>query len=171
MDCTRLVFGKPVINDLKEFIFALKDLQARTGYVIQAFDADLVACKEHLDFAVKKALQSFREGRNVAKDLGVEIMRYAAGERQIERALLMGISRSTKRVALLIIRQESGKADSWPDYSEISRLIEIDGLGCSFKIDSLKKAFDISEDEIEACGEGQIPDLVMERVALVDTIR
>ena len=171
MDHIRLLFGKPLIKGSKEFISALRDLQARTGCVIQAFDADKVASERHLIFAIEKALLAFSEERNIAKDLGVEILRYASGERQIERALSIGVSGSTKRVALAIIRPEFAGALAWPDSSELSRLIEVDGMGASFKLDALRETFNISEDEIRAADETRIPDLVLERVALVDTIR
>ena len=171
MDHIRLLFGKPLIKGSKEFISALRDLQARTGCVIQAFDADKVASERHLIFAIEKAFLAFSHERNIAKDLGVEILRYASGERQIERALLMGVSGSTKRIALAIIRPEFERAPAWPDSSDLSRLIEVDGMGASFKLDALRETFNISEDEIQAADETRIPDLVLERVALVDTIR
>ncbi len=139
--------------------------------MIQAFDADKVASERHLIFAIEKALLAFSEERNIAKDLGVEILRYASGERQIERALSIGVSGSTKRIALAIISPEFAGALAWPDSSELSQLIEVDGIGCSFKLDALRETFNISEDEIRAADETRIPDLVLERVALVDTIR
>lgn len=166
-----MLFGKPHIEESKEFISAVKDLQARTGCVIQAFDADKVASERHLIFAIEKAFTAFSEKRNIAKDLGVEILRYASGERQIERALSIGFSGSTKRIALAIIRPEFEGELAWPDSSELSRLIEVDSIGCSFKLDALRETFNISEDEIRAADETRIPDLVLERVALVDTIR
>ena len=171
MEQTRLLFGKPLIKDGKEFISAIRDLQARTGCVIQAFDADKVASERHLIFAIEKAFAAFSEERNIAKDLGVEILRYASGERQIERALSIGVSGSTKRIALAIISPEFAGAPAWPDCSELSQLIEVDGIGCSFKLDALRETFNISEDEIRASDEARFPDLVLERVALVDTIR
>jgi KEOPS complex subunit Cgi121 len=58
-----------------------------------------------------------------------------------------------------------------PDSSAFSLIIEEDGLGCSFKAKRVKEAFNISEGEISAVGESRIPDLVLERVALVDTYR
>lgn len=139
--------------------------------MIQAFDADKVASERHLIFAIEKALLAFSHERNIAKDLGVEILRYAAGERQIERALLIGVSGSTKRIALAIIRPEFAGIQAWPDSSNLSRLIEVDDMGASFKLDALRETFNISEDEIQAADETRIPDLVLERVALVDTIR
>jgi KEOPS complex subunit Cgi121 len=171
MDETRLLFGKPVIKDTKEFISAVRGLQAKTGCVIQALDADNVVSERHLIFAIEKAFAAFSEKRNIAKDPGVEILRYASGERQIERALSIGVSGSTRRIALVVIRTAFAGAPAWPDCSDLSRLIEVDGMGCSFNLDALRETFNISEEEIWAAGEAQIPDLVLERVALVDTIR
>jgi len=60
----------------------------------------------------------------------MEIMRYASGERQIERALSMGISDGTKRIALVLAC--TGSQCRWPDASELSRLIEPDGRAVRF---------------------------------------
>lgn len=166
-----LIFGRPVIRDRVEFISALKRLQASHGCVIQALDADKVVCERHLLFATEKALHAFSKGRNIAKDPGVEILRYASGERQIERALSIGLSSSTKRIALVLAPMPSNADCSFPNALELSSIVEEDGLGCSFKLGSVKEAFNISEEEISAVGEDRIPDLVLERVALVDTYR
>ncbi|HSD58948.1 MAG TPA: KEOPS complex subunit Cgi121 [Methanotrichaceae archaeon] len=166
-----LIFGRPVIRDRVEFISELKRFQASHGCVIQALDADKVVCERHLLFATKKALQAFSKGRNIAKDLGVEILRYASGERQIERAMSIGLSSSTKRIALVLTPMPSIADCRFPDASLLSSIVEEDGLGCSFKAEAVKEAFNISEEEISAVGEDRIPDLVLERVALVDTYR
>ncbi len=163
----RLRFGKPVLRDKQEFLSALRALGAQHNCVIQALDADLVVSERHLVFATRKALNAFGCGRNIAKDLGVEILRYASGERQIERALAIGVSESTERVALVMTTTGGG----WPDASELSALVAPDGLGCSFKSAAVRETFNISSEEIEAVGEARIPDLVLERVALVETCR
>lgn len=172
-----LIFGRPVIRDRAELISALKGLASRYGCVIQALDADKVASDEHLLFAAKKALQAFSRGRNIAKDPGMEILRYASGERQIERALSIGISSTTSRVALVLAPGPGnfgagrGAKCKFPKASELSCVVEEDGLGCSFKEDAVKEAFGISEDELLVAGRARIPDLVLERVALADTYR
>jgi KEOPS complex subunit Cgi121 len=163
---THLLFGRPTIRERDKFLSALRDLQASSGFTIQAVDAGKVASERHLTFAVKKALLAFREGRNVAKDLGVEILRYIAGDRQIERAFAFGLSESTERIAVIMVRVQPG--EEWPD---TSALLEVDGMGCSSTDESLRSSFDIPEEEIRAAGEGRIPDLVLERVALVDVYR
>jgi KEOPS complex subunit Cgi121 len=165
-----LLFGKPVIRDKAKFIEELKRVQSRSGYVIQALDANKVACQRHLTFAAEKALLAFFERRNIAKDLGVEILRYASGQRQIERAMSIGISGDTKRVAVVVIcpKRENDGHKKIPDLSEI---VKADGIECSFDENVLKAAFGITEEEVQAAGKEKIPDLVIERVALVDTYR
>ncbi len=163
-----LLFGRPVIRDRNRFIEALQSLQAGSGCVIQALDADKVVSERHLIFATEKALRAFSEGRNIAKDPGVEILRYASGERQIERALSIGLSNSTERIALIIVPGVSGQM---ADALTLSGIMEIDGIGCSFKAKAVKEIFGITEDELWAAGEARIEDLVLERVALVDTYR
>ena len=166
MNEIRLLFGKPVIRDMGLLISAIKDLQSRHGCIVQALDADKVAGERHILFAAKKALAAFSEERNVATDAGMEIMRYASGERQIERAHFMRVSDRTKRIALVL-----AGSGSLPNASELSRIIELDGQGGSFCAKAVKEAFNISSEELRAVGEERIEDLVIERVALVDTYR
>jgi KEOPS complex subunit Cgi121 len=156
-----LVFGKPKINDKDNFLAALRDINSKYRCTVQALDAEKVVSEKHAIFAAKKALRAFREGRNVAKDLGVEILRYASGERQINRALFMGISKATERVALIAVSNNGLTPD-------LSNLIDVDELGCNWKPSTVIDAFNISEEEIFAVGEARIPDIVLERVALVD---
>jgi len=166
MNEIRLLFGKPVIRDKGLLISAVRDLQSSHGCIIQALDADKIAGERHIRFATKKALAAFSEKRNIAKDAGMEIMRYASGERQIERALFLRVSDRTKRIALVLVG-----CNSWPDVSELSRIIEPDGQGGSYCGSAVREAFNISSEELEAVGEDRIEDLVIERVALVDTYR
>ncbi|MDD1753199.1 MAG: KEOPS complex subunit Cgi121 [Methanotrichaceae archaeon] len=170
MNNIRLLFGKPVIRDRNQLLTALRELQASSGCIVQVLDADRVVSEEHLRFATKKALLAFSEGRNIAKDPGMEILRYASGERQIEKALSMGISEATERIALVIINWPKNECRC-PEDTELAALIYIDGLGCSFKPDAVKKAFSISDEEINVVDETRLSELVLERVALVETYR
>ncbi|MCJ7444984.1 MAG: KEOPS complex subunit Cgi121 [Methanotrichaceae archaeon] len=165
-----LLFGRPAIQDREHFLLALKNLQSRTGCVVQVLDADKVVSEKHLFFAAEKALLAFSEDKNVANDLGVEILRYASGERQIEKALSIGFSDSTRRIALIVMKNPEIES-SWPDTSALSKVIHVDGLGCSFKADEVMVAFHITHEELEAADKAKLPDLVLERVALVETFR
>jgi KEOPS complex subunit Cgi121 len=168
MNEIRLLFGKPVIRDKGLLISTIKDLQSRHGCIVQALDADKIVSERHIYYAAEKAMAAFSEQRNIAKDAGMEIMRYASGERQIERALFMGISDRTERIALVLANFGRG---CWPDASELSLIIEPDGRGCSFYAKGVKEAFSISSEELQAVGEERMEDLVIERVALVDAYR
>jgi KEOPS complex subunit Cgi121 len=169
----RLLFGRPATNERNEIISALREIGSRHGCTIQALDADFVVSEEHLLFAAEKAMSAFSEGRNVAKDLGVEMLRYASGERQIERALCIGISSSTERMVLIMVagKGNGSGVSSFPDTSGLSDIIEPDDQGISFNAEAVKEAFHISDEEIRAVGKTRISDLVLERVALVDTYR
>lgn len=169
MNEIRLLFGRPAIPDKRELISAIRNLQLQYGCIVQALDADKVVSKKHLLFATEKAMSAFCQKRNIAKDAGMEIMRYASGERQIEKALDMGVSDRTERIALILASW--GSECSWPDEGELTRLLEPDGLGCSCRYEAVKEAFNISSAELEAVGEDRIEDLVIERVALADTYR
>jgi KEOPS complex subunit Cgi121 len=170
----RTLFGKPVFGDRDQLLSRLHNLEAEHGCTIQAIDADLVVSHKHLVFAAEKALAAFGEGRNVAKNPGLEILRYASGERQIGRALAMGVSPTTRRIALVVVgeKQNGSRAPSFPDADELATVIEPDGLlEIAFDPKAVRETFHITDDEITAVGEGRIPDLVLERVALVDTYR
>ena len=54
---------------------------------VQLLRADLVFGEDHLRSAALHAARAFREGRNQADRPEVEFTRYAAGERQIKKAL------------------------------------------------------------------------------------
>ncbi|OPY48854.1 MAG: Kinase binding protein CGI-121 [Methanosaeta sp. PtaU1.Bin112] len=161
-----LLFGRPATRDKSLLISAIKDLQSRHGCIAQALDADMIASERHICFAVQKALAAFSEQRNIAKDAGMEIMRYASGERQIERCLFMRVSERTERIALVLVG-----CRPLPDDRELSMIIDLDGKGCLLCAKALIEAFNISSEELSAVGEDRIEDLVIERVALVDTYR
>ena len=166
MSDIRLLFGTPAIKDRDKLISAVRELSAASGCIIQAFDADLVVSERHIRFAAEKALEAFSRERNIAKDPGMEIMRYASGERQIERAFFMGVGPGTRRIALAIATANGTRL---PDEEELSRLIRPDGMGARLSPSAVMKEFNISETEISLVGEQRIEDLVIERVALVDT--
>ncbi|MBN1323744.1 MAG: hypothetical protein JW986_07080 [Methanotrichaceae archaeon] len=160
----RLYWGRPIVRGKAEFISAIKDLSNSEGCTIQALDADMVASERHAYFAAEKAEKAFHDGRNVAKDLGMEILRYASGERQIGKALWMGVSDETVRVAIITVSSK----EKGPN---LEGLIEEDAIGPRPRMDLIREAFKISEEEISAVGEAKIPDLVLERVALVEAYR
>ncbi|MDD2439025.1 MAG: KEOPS complex subunit Cgi121 [Methanosarcinaceae archaeon] len=167
----RILCGTLNIPDLHEFLNKTKALATACGVVIQGLNSDLLAGKRHLDFAIEKALRAFAEGKNVAKDPGIEIMRYAAGERQIERSFLLGLSEGENRGAFVVLGGDIEKVEqALLGLKEF--FIE---TSCSAQLaytpekrKGILEKFGIEEPELEAAGDAQIPELVLERVALAD---
>lgn len=169
----QIICGTVQIPNLSDFLKVISSTASENEVVIQGLNADLIAGERHLHFAVGKAVRAVAAGRNIAKDPGIEIMRYAAGERQIERSFSIGLREGENNAVFVLF----GKMDNLIlAFSAIRKLIE--EKPCSELLaysDSKKKGilslFGITDAEIEASGEEHIPELVIERVALADFLK
>lgn len=163
--------GSVYITDLESFLRKLSDIGRTHNATVQALNADLISGSRHLLFAVGKAIRSFGSGRNTANNLGMEIMLYASGNLQIGRALGMGVRNGINRVAVVV----AGKNGVDGAISEVNEMLDFVDPGVleysKAKQDSLLELFNITHDELDAVGESKMPELVLERVALVDVIK
>lgn len=160
----QILEGSVLIDNLDEFLHKLKKIGDERNLSIQALDADKCAGEGHIRFAVEKAKSSFNSGTNIAKDLAKEIMLYAAGTRQIKRAVKLGIHRGRNNIVLVAVGETE-----LPEFKEI---IPENVLAYNkSKKDAIMETFGITAEEVEAVGEEKIPELVLERVALVDVIK
>ncbi len=161
----QILEGIIFIDDTEKFLQKLKKISKDKGIVIQAFDADKLAGEEHIRFAVGKAMNSFKAGRNIANDLAKEIMLYAAGTRQINRSMKIGVHNGENNIALVAI----GEVIDLSAFNEITPKPVLQYN--SSKNNVLLGIFNITEEELKARGEDKIPELVIERVALVDVMK
>ncbi len=169
----QIICGTVQIPNLSGFLKAVNSIASENEVLIQGLNADLIAGERHLHFAVGKALRAIAAGRNMAKDPGIEIMRYAAGERQIERSFSIGLHEGENNAVFVLL----GKMENLIlSLSAIRKLIE--EKTCSELLaysESKRKGiislFGITDAEIEAAGEEYIPELVIERVALADFVK
>lgn len=157
--------GMIFINNMDEFLYKIKKISKDKNVVMQALDADKLACEEHLRFAVEKAINSFKTGRNIAGDLSKEVMLYAAGTRQISKAMKLGIHNGQNNIALVVV----GDGSALSGFNEIIPMPVLQYH--ESKKETLMEIFNITAEEIEAVGEEKIPELVLERVALLDVIK
>lgn len=160
----QILEGRIFIEKPDDFLQKLKNISKEKNLTLQALDADKIAGEEHIMFAVEKALNSFKTGTNIANDLAKEIMLYAAGTRQIKRAVKLGIHKGENNIVLVAVGDAhlSGFDEIRPE--------PVLGYSASKK-EALMKAFSITDMELEAVGEEKMPELVLERVALVDVIK
>ncbi|VVB84511.1 Regulatory protein Cgi121 [uncultured archaeon] len=157
--------GTIFIDDVEGFLDKIKKISKEKNITIQALDADKLAGKEHIRFAVEKAMNSFKAGTNIANDLAKEIMLYTAGTRQISKAMRLGIHKGENNIALVAVGEETDLSA----FNEIKpgQVIEYN----ESKREAIMKVFNITREEIEAVEEEKISELVLERVALVDVIK
>lgn len=176
------------VSDVMSFVRSLQQVQAGCSTTIQALDADLVAGAKHILFAVEKAMRSWGSGNSIANDLGMEILLYASGKRQINKALDMGLHEGNNRVAFVIVGDSpsvvekavsqvvalvegmEGMADTGSEGGNKSQLAGILAY-IEDKKERLQSFFDITDLELEAAGEEKLCDLVLERVAMVDVMK
>jgi len=160
----RILEGTIFIEDIEIFLKKIKEMGKGKDIVILALDADKLAGKIHLMFAIEKAMNSFKTGRNIANDLGKEIMLYASGTRQINRAMKIGVHNGKNNIVLVAIGESVDLSvfDIMP-----KDVVQYEGS----KNRALMEIFNITDEEIKASGVDKIPELVLERVALVDVLK
>jgi len=169
----QIVCGVIRVPNLSGFLKTVSSIASENEVVIQGLNADLIAGERHLHFAIRKALRAVAAGKNKAKDPGIEIMRYAAGERQIERSFSIGLREGENNAVFVLF----GKMDNVILALSAIRVL-IDVKTCSeilaysnSKKNGILSLFGITAKEIEASGEEHIPELVIERVALADFLK
>lgn len=186
----KLLAGAATIDDLDGFLDACSAVADERGVTVQAFDADYVVGRDHLRRAVELASRARERGENVARDRSVEILCYAAGRRQIEDALTMGVSEGRGRVVVLVDDPDADGGDAEdgvdgtpgagtaPDRGPEGETTAAADLRDLFGLDPVedprshdpalvRSFFGVSDDELAAAAAGLAP-LVVERVALLD---
>ena len=165
--------GKPA--DVNTVIETTKGLNEKHGLTIQLFDSEMVFGREHLESAVFHAERAMSVKTNVAKSIGMEIILYASGERQINVAIQkMGIKESTNDFGILIY-------DFHGTLNEHSKIGLINGILGELNLTrddsvltgdrSVLERFGIEKEELESVPEPHWGNLVLERVAMVDVIK
>ena len=141
---------------------SVQDFIKRVDCTVTFLNADYVASREHAEFAARKAIKAWTEGRRVARTLAIEVMLYAAATRQISKAMTMGLKEGDNRVVAVVI---DGCADRVRRYVEKERVLgEMD----EEKINRICDFFEISDEEVNIVGVERIPLLVRERIVLFD---
>jgi KEOPS complex subunit Cgi121 len=147
--------------DVGAFVDALDAVGEERDVTVQAFDARYVVSRRHLERAVELADRERARGEGIVRDRGVEILLYAAGRRQIDRALAMGVGEGETPAVILVdgsetapaveeLREFVGPAETLGDYDE----------------GRVREFFDVTDRELSATA-ADLEALVLERVALL----
>ncbi|AKU06211.1 KEOPS complex subunit Cgi121 [Haloferax gibbonsii] len=159
----RLVEAEATVSDLDSFIAVVGDVADETGATVQAFDARYVVDREHLERAIELADRAIGRGNEIARDRAVEILLYASGRRQINRAFEIGVSEGTLPVVILV--DGSDEEDAEAALFDRLDLEPAETLG-DYDEALVREVFDVGETELRVA-DGDLPALVKERVALL----
>lgn len=98
------------IEDVNEFLKSVELLESEEGISVLALDEDTVFGEDQIKAALMHAERNFSKGKNVARDLKTEVMRYIACERQIKSAIeKAGVKKGTRSFVLVLLNSEDGE--------------------------------------------------------------
>lgn len=158
----RVVEGVATVDDVDGFVATMGTIGEEHDCAVTAIDARYVAGQPHLQAAVDRANRAVERDDAIADDRSIEILLYAAGRRQIERALEMGVSEGRTAVVVVIDGTDEAAAAT-----TIAGMLEAEPVLETARDDELIRAFfDISDMELAAT-DAPLVDLVVERVSLL----
>ena len=181
-------FENAKIEDVETLLEELQKIEKTHSTTIQLFNSDLIATKQHLYISAYHALKAFKEKRNIADKINVEIMLYASGQRQIGKAIkLLGVKPENKQIAAIIITKEkkenNNKNNSKDHKNVIKKLLQLLKAKESQKVleitekkrNIILKKFNITEIMLEATAKEKtekalnkaITELILEKIALL----
>lgn len=167
--------GDADVADVDEFVAALDAIGEACGCAVTAFDARYVAGRRHLEAAVDRANRAFARDDAIADDRGIEVLLYAAGRRQIQQALEMGVSEGRWPVVVVVdggpvVGKAAGAEPTGDEAEAVDRVYDLlepgDVLGAERDEGLIREFFGITETELGAT-DASLETLVVERVSLL----
>ncbi|MDO8123560.1 MAG: KEOPS complex subunit Cgi121 [Candidatus Hermodarchaeota archaeon] len=121
----------------------------------QLVNADTVASPKHLLFAAIHALTAFHRGTQRASTLAMELLRFAAAQRQISQALnLLGITESTLHLGGVIIGESITKIQNvHQDFLHLANVTDdpvVLEINSKKKEQAIQDAYQITARELDA---------------------
>ena len=139
---------------------------------VQCVDLDRVPGSHYLLLATVNALKSYRSKQPIAKSLGMELLLYISGNKQINEALTrVGVTAETNRTAALAVGNSSNQVSATGDYLEQvlgqkGRDDLLDDWPRS-RIENVRSGFEIGDKELKAIIRTKEPiTSAIERLAL-----
>jgi len=139
---------------------------------VQCVDLDRVPGSHYLLLATVNALKSYRSKQPIAKSLGMELLLYISGNKQINEALTrVGVTSETKRTAAVAVGSSNNQVSATGNYLEQvlgqqGRDDLLDDWPRS-RIENVRSAFEIGDKELKAIIRGKEPITnAIERLAL-----
>ncbi len=154
------------VADPAAVLTAVNGITKNTGSVIVLFDAEKMAGPAHVKAAAAHAVRSFASGKPVARTLAMEMLVYASGQRQCSLAPRFGLHAGRNFVYVLITGGDRAEAER-----QLLAVVRREDSVPAASHAVLMKEFGITAEELEVVGPDRIAELVVERVALLDTYK
>ncbi|MBN1861257.1 MAG: hypothetical protein JW840_07335 [Candidatus Thermoplasmatota archaeon] len=172
-----VVFGaQGIIKDVEAFIRQVLQFSNEERVVLQVMDATMVYSKDHLLSATLHATRACEKGTNATGTLGLEILLYAAGERQIDKAIQkMGVKKGKQKIAVVLTdmlgqNTKGNRAERIRKIFLTTFHLTADDSVLAGDKQTLKR-FGITEKELSTIPEDRYGDLILEKVAFVDIMK
>lgn len=165
-----------IIKNVDTFIQQLLCFSKKEHLTIQAFDATAIYSKDHLVSATTHAQRAFEQGTNATGSLALEILLYAAGERQIQKAIKkIGVKKGKQKIVFVLTDVLNKKRNSSIDDAVRKKLLRTFHLTFDEKVPrgdkNTLRRFGITEAELSTIPNERYGDLILEKIALVDVIK
>ena len=162
------------IQNVDSFLKKIENFEKDHNIVIQVFNADLIFGEKHILSAAEHAVRSVKRKTNTTKSLGMEILLYASGDRQLKLAIpKMGVKKGKNSVAFVLVNRIGEDVEI--SNNLITKLLDDLSLKRNDEVlegnrDTLKK-FGINDEEVETVTKDKYGNLILEKVAMVDIIK
>jgi KEOPS complex subunit Cgi121 len=163
------------ITNIEKLLQQIQDYAQKQNLIIQIFNADMIYGKQHLIIATEHATRAFKQKTNTTNSLEMEILLYAAGQRQLKHAIpKMGITKGTTNVAILITNKKETRT-STIDKTIQNQLLKTLNLKRNDTVlqgsEETLRNYGITTTEQQTVPPEKYGDLILEKIAMVDIIK
>lgn len=124
-------------------------------------DASVVIGRDHLESAVRHALRARASGLGVARDLGLETLRYLCGKRQVSEAIRAGgLTTATRTVAAVVFEATADDFLAHLGWKRDDSVLDAEGKSL--------RVLGVTVSEEQTVAPERVSDLALERTALLD---
>jgi len=169
-----VVGAKGTILNIENFLQQILEFSQHNSIVVQAIDAEVVYGQDHLVSATEHAVRAFAQGRQSTNSLELEILLYASGERQIQKAIpKMGVKKGKHAVAFVLVDESKRERKAYENL--VDRLLKTikfirDDTVLEGDRETMTR-FGIGTKELQTIPDTKYGELILEKVALVDIIK
>lgn len=146
-------------------VYSVERFLMEYGECLVVIDAKYVLNIDVVKFAVNKAVKAWKDGRNVAKNLPLEILLYISANRQIKDAVKIGVKEGVNDVVIVVLKEDC--ENKLKGIFEEKKVLRFEPE----KVERLKSMYGITDEEINTVGVEKLPLLIRERIALFDIFK